>query len=291
LNIKIKNINISGAGIMNRNIKFLEKLYLTLLIGISIVIIFTPLIINSGLSIVPEEVLEFIIIALLFGVGYILVMLYRKEVNKNLEKCKILDTEKNSMEERLTHAFKHIGAVNVQIDEVRSAFSEIKKYPENKKDFKYILQYLGNRVLCMTDSDWIFFRIIDSTNLSTLSEYYAARSNTTLLKYNFSNKKLLENNSIEDFTIISSTQENFTIKTFCVIQSSLITKDQEIFIKAIVNQLEMLFLIFSSHYYKDAYNNKIESKKNYSYNITGDEGKKEIMQRELLVIGRDPQSD
>jgi hypothetical protein len=274
---------------MNKNIKFLEKVYLLLLIGISIIIIATPLIINSGLSIVPEEVLEFIIIALLFGVGYILVILYRKEVKKNLEKCKILDSEKISMEERLISAFKHIGAVNVQIDEVRSAFSEIKKYPENKKDFKYILHYLGDRVLCMTDSDWIFLRIIDSTNLSTLGEYYAARSNTALLKNNFSNKKLLENNSMEAFTTISSTQENFTIKTFCVIQSSLITKDQEIFIKAIVNQLEMLFLIFSSNYYKDTYNNKIESKRNYSYNITGVEGKKEIMQGELQVNGRDPE--
>lgn len=245
---------------MNKNIKFLEKVYLLLLTGISIIIIFTPLIINNGLSIVPEEILEVIIIALLFGVGYILILLYRKEVKNNLEKCRILDSEKNSMGEHLMDAFKHIGAVNVQIDEIRSAFSEIKKYPENKQDLKYILQFFGNRVLCMTDSGWIFFRIIDSTNLSTLGEYYEARSNAKIIKPNFSNKKLLENNFIDGFTIIKSTQENYNIKTFCVIQTSLLTKNQEIFIKAIVNQLEMLFLIFSSNYYKENDTRKIKSK-------------------------------
>jgi hypothetical protein len=262
---------------MNKNIKFLEKVYLLLLTGISIIIIFTPLIINNGLSIVPEEVLEVIIIALLFGVGYLLITLYRKEVKNNLERCRILDHEKNSMEERLTDAFKHIGSVNVQIDEVRSAFSEIKKYPENKQDFKYILQYFGNRVLCMTNSDWVFFRIIDSTNLSTLGEYYEARNSTALLKHNFSNKKLLENDAIDAGEIIKSTQENFTIKTFCVIQANLIGKEQEVFIKAIVNQLEMLFLIFSSNYYRETGNNKVETKRNYLYKINSAEGKKDIV--------------
>jgi hypothetical protein len=252
---------------MNKNIKFLEKVYLLLLIGISIVIIFTPLIINNGLSIVPEEVLEVIIIALLFGIGYILIMLYRKEVKNNLERCRILDSEKNSMGEHLMDAFKHIGAVNVQIDEIRSAFSEIKKYPENKQDFKYILKFFGNRVLCMTDSGWVFFRIIDSTNLSTLGEYYEARSNTKIIKPNFSNKKLLENNSMDGYKIIKSTQENFNIKTFCVIQASLLTKDQEIFIKAIVNQLEMLFLIISSNYYKETDARKIKSKETIYKNL------------------------
>ena len=160
------------------------------------------------------------------------------------------------MEERLMSAFKHIGSVNVQIDEVRSAFSEIKKYPENKKDFKYILQFLVNKVLCMTDSDWVLFRIIDAANTSTLGEYYEARGDTASLKYKFSNKKLLVNDSIHGCTIVKSTQENFTIKTCCIFQASLINRDQEILIKAIVNQLEMLFLIFSSNYYKNTSNGK-----------------------------------
>ncbi len=127
---------------MNKNIIFLEKVYVALLVGISIVMIFTPLIINRGLSIVPEEVLEVIIIALLSGVSSVLITLYRKEVKKNLDRCRILDSEKSIIEKRLMNAFKHIGSVNVLIDEVRSAFSEIKKYPENKQDFKYILQFI-----------------------------------------------------------------------------------------------------------------------------------------------------
>jgi hypothetical protein len=232
---------------MNKKIYILEKLYLLLSITIAAVIIFTPLIINSGISIIPEEVLEVIVIALLFGIGSVLLRQYRKEVEKNLLVCDNLTKINNNLEERLMSAFKHIGSVNIQIDEVRSAFSEIKKYPENKRDFKYLLQFFGIRVLCMTDADWVIFRIVDATNTTTLGEYCEARGDNAVINQKVSNKNLLENGSITGCKIIKSSQENFYIKTFCIIQTASLNRDQEILIKAIVNQLEMLFLIYTSN--------------------------------------------
>jgi hypothetical protein len=229
-------------------------------VAIIIIIVLTPLIIKSSISIVPEEVLEVIVIALLFEVGYFLLKLYRKEVKRNLEANEVLQLEKINLEERLMNAFKYIGSVNVQIDEIKSAFSDIKKYPESRQDFKYIMQFLGNKVLSMADTDWVRFRIIDTTNMNTLREYSDARGAAVLSVNKLSNKTLLENNSIPGCVVIKSTQENFSIKTFCIIKSNYINKDQEVLLKAIVNQLEMLFLMLASNYYRDTNDGNIINK-------------------------------
>ena len=156
-----------------KNIKILERLYLALTAAVAVIMVFTPLIISSGISIIPEEALEAVVIALLLCTGRVLFGFYKKEVKKNLDACQNLRCERDSLEGRLMEAFRHIGSVNIQIDEVRSAFSGIKKYPENRRDFKNIMQFLGNRVLCMTDSEWVLFRIIDTEKKSTLQEYRA----------------------------------------------------------------------------------------------------------------------
>jgi hypothetical protein len=235
---------------MNHKIKALELSYLVLSIAVSIIIVLTPLIISSGISAIPEEVLEVLVITALLGIGLILVKLYRKEAEKNLEAFEKLKSEKGNLEERLMSSIRYIGSVNVQIDEVRSAFSEIKKYPESRQDFKDLMQFLGSKVLSMTDTDFVMFRIIDTASYNTLREYYESRTGTPPPNNNFSNKAMLESASVNDCTIVKSSQENFSVKTLCVINTRRINRDQEIFLKAIANQLEMLFLIFTSSYYR-----------------------------------------
>lgn len=233
---------------MNKKIFFLERLYLLLTITIALVIIFTPLIITGGLPLIPEEVLEVLCISVLSGIGLLLFKLYRNEVKKNLDTCDVLTNENNNLEMHLMDAVKHIGSVNVQIDEVRNAFSEIKKYPETKKEFKSFLQFFGARVLCMTDAGWVHFRIIDSETSATLGEYCEARGDAAATKPKIGNKQLLDNRPIPGCNIIKSTPENFSLKTFCIIQTAELNRDQEVLITAIVNQLEMVYLIYASNY-------------------------------------------
>jgi hypothetical protein len=235
-----------------KNVKVLEKIYLVLIVLILVLIISTPLIIPEGISFISEEPLEALIIAILFLVGFFVRKLYQNEAEKNKRAYESLKNEKINVEERLIDAFKHIGSINVQIDEIQSSFSDIRRYPESKQDFKNILQFMGQRILGMTDADWVLFRIIDIASGATLREHCETRGNAVLLKHTFSNKDLKENTDIDSCKIIKSTQENFNIKTFCILQVKKLNKDQEVLIKAIVNQLEMLFLIFSSNYYKNS---------------------------------------
>lgn len=237
---------------MNRNTKLLERTYLLILATIFLLIVFTPYMIQPGFTVLEEQLVEVATIILLFAVGYAVLFLYRKEAARNVNELNGLKQDKVDLETRLAEAFKYIGTVNIQIQQIRSVFSDIRKFPESKKDFRYILQFLADRALSMVKAEWVLFRIIDTQNLDTLREYSGKRGNAILLKYKISNRELASNEKLEGFTVVGSGQENFHIKTFCIIPKARLSNDNKVFIKAIVNQLEMLFLIFSSIYYRDS---------------------------------------
>jgi hypothetical protein len=239
--------------LMNRNIKLLERAYFLILVTIFLLIVFTPYIIRSGFTLFDEEIAEVAAIALFFTVGYGIFFLYRKEAARNRNELDRLKQDKGALERRLNDAFNYIGTVNIQIEEIRSAFSDIRKFPENKRDFRYILQFLAEKVLCMVNTEWVLFRIADTQNLDTLSEYSESRGNTVLLNHKISNKLLVSNEQFERLAVVQSGQGNFHIKTFCIIPKEKLSRDQEVFIKALVNQLEMLFIIFASTYYKNSH--------------------------------------
>jgi hypothetical protein len=240
---------------MNRNIKLLERAYFAILVTIFLLIVFTPYLIRSGFTLFDEEIAEVTAIALFFAVGYGILFLYRKEAARNRNELDRLKQDKGALERRLSEAFNYIGTVNIQIEEIRSVFSDIRKFPENKKDFRSILQFLAEKALCMVNTEWVLFRIIDTQNLDTLSEYSESRGNGNafLLNHKISNKHLVSNEKFEGLAVVQSGQGNFHIKTFCVIPKEKLSGDQEVFIKALVNQLEMLFIIFASTYYKNSH--------------------------------------
>jgi hypothetical protein len=233
------------------NVKLLERTYFSFLFVIFFLVIFTPYIIKSGFMLVEEETLEVIIIVFLFGIGYVILKLYRREVENNLKELERIKRERHALESRLTEAFKYIGSINVQIKEIKSAFSDIKKFPESKKDLKYILQFSADKILSIINTDWAIVRIVDINNSKTLREYCRARGEAVLIKYKIDNDDLLKNKKLNGYKVITSSQENFYIKTFCVIPAQNISRDQEDLAKAIITQLEMLFVIFSSNYYKN----------------------------------------
>ena len=238
---------------MNKTIRFLERTYLFILVAIFLLIVFTPYIIHTGFTMFEEQLVEVTIIILLFAVGYAVLSLYRKETAKNLKNINRLTKEKGDLENRITEAFKYIGTVNIQIQEIKAVFSDIQKFPENKKDFGYTVQFLADKTLSMVNVGWVLFRIIDSKNMHSLGEYCKSRGNSVLPQHKISNRALLSNKKIKGFTVVGPGYENFYIKTFCIIPKVKLSSDNKVFIKAIVNQLEMLFLIFTSIYYRNSH--------------------------------------
>jgi hypothetical protein len=235
---------------MAKNIKLLERLYFLFLIILLASVALTPYIIKGGVSFFEEEHIEVILIVVQMIIGYFIFRLYKREVEINTEKLQRLQNHKVSLESQLNDAFKYIGSVNVQMQEIKSIFSGIKKYPENKKDFKYVMQFLADRVLGIADIEWVIFRIIDHRNFRSLKEYCGSRDPSVLIKCEINNEDLVKD-KLDSYAVFKSEQKNFNVKAYCVISKKILTKDQQDFIKAIANQLEMMFIIFTSSYYEN----------------------------------------
>ena len=236
---------------MNQKIRLLELTYLIILGVVLLLIIFTPYIIRAGFSFLEEQLTEAVFITLLFSVGCAIFWFYRKENIKNRNRLALLKQEKGTLESRLNDAFAYIGSVNIQINEIKSVFSEMRDFPETRKDFENILRFLAEKALSMVNCDWVVFRIIDVGSLKTLRDYAATRGSIIALKHHISNKDLAANKTSNQFTVVRSVQDNFRVGSFCILPPTQLSSDEKVFLKALVNQLEMLFFIFTSNYYNN----------------------------------------
>lgn len=225
---------------MQNSHSLLEKIYLGLLGTLIGLIVATPLLINRGVSIFGEEVLEVVVSASLIIVGFLIYSLYNREIKKH--------------QKTLEETFNYIGNINLQISNIKSVFNEMRKYPENKNDFKDILKFLAKKALGIVNVEWVLFRIIETESTKTLAEHFQARGKVSIVRHEVSNKNLVVNKYCEGCTVIESNQDNFNIQAYCVVPQQ-ISQEEEILIRAIVNNLAMLYLILASGFYKNGKNN------------------------------------
>jgi len=221
---------------MNKNVINLERTYFIVLGAISILIPLTPVIIKDGISLLREEFVEMVLIGLLIALGYVIMLVYNNEIHRR--------------QKQLDEAFRYIGEVNVRLQHIQSFFSDIKKYPEDKKDFKNILEFVTDKILGIASADWVMVRIVDTSSGSTLRERITARGGAAVLHHAISNEILLSRKNGAGYSFVAATAENVSFQAFCIFPKSNVKPDEEILIKAVLNQLQMLFLIFTSQYYK-----------------------------------------
>jgi hypothetical protein len=242
----------------------LQAVYLASLIVLFCLIVSTPYLIKGNVLVkerivVGEEIVESALIALLLIIGYVVSIMYKRELNKCIREIDELTTGKINLEEKLNEAFGYIGEVNVQVQEIRALFSTLKKYPENNNDFKNILAFFGQKVLGIVNVDWVTFRIIEPDNLRTLREHWEARGSAVALNHGISNKAIVNHAAINGCSVVGSRYENLSIKVFCILPIEQLTTNQRILVEAIVNDLEMLFVIFTSEHYRESYLKKSQA--------------------------------
>lgn len=244
---------------MKLQINFLKNLYLVITVFLFGLTVATPILIKSGVAIVREDFVEALLIAVISALAYLLFWFYKKETDKIRKKLSQIENEKRKVEDRLNDAFKYIGGVNVQINTIKTLFAELKEYPQNKQEMKQVMKFLANKILSIIPVDWVLLRIVDLNSQKILREYLETRGSVALIKYEISNKDLIEEKTSNDYKYVVSLQNTLNIKTFCVFPKIKIDNEQLVMLQAAVNQLEMLFLIFNSRFYKhreDADKNK-----------------------------------
>lgn len=219
-----------------KDIDRLVVFYMFTLTVLFFVLIEIPTLVTGGVSIFREEQVELILLAIVSVVGAAIYRAYRKEIDKK---------DRAYME-----LIQHVGILNRQVEQVDSLTKILKKIPESKNDMKLLLQEMTRHVLEIVPSDWVVVRAIDAKTGKTLTEQGFSRGKTVLLKYEISNDDLLSGTKLNEYSVIASNQENTHVKAFCLIPHQTITDEQRVLIKAIVNEIVLLYLIFTSTYYK-----------------------------------------
>ncbi len=216
------------------------------LIAINVAFIIVTPFLNVKFWSFSEEASEVTLISSLFLLIAVLFRFYAREVNKYKK-------QQEDLEDRLRETFKYIGSINLQLEEMKKVFSTVNKYPESKKDIQALFVHTAERILGIINADWVMLKIIDINTGNNLHEYFVSRGNKKVGKIKVDNRELLSGDcSFGRCSIVKSNQENFNIKAFCILPSTTKDENQEFLINSIVNQLEMLFIIFNSLYYKKA---------------------------------------
>jgi hypothetical protein len=219
----------------------------TLTLGLLfIVVVATPLFIKGHVSvtkkiILEEDVLEALLIAILMGLAYIVYRAYQREL-QNLKKSN------TGLIKSHTEAFKYIGKVNVQLQELRSIFSGLQGYPETKSEFQRILSSAVRNVQGLVNADWILIRIINQNNFRTITEHWESRSEATYPQVRISNRSLVEDETIPSFSIVCSHKNNLAVNVVFIIPIKTLGREEKILIEVIADELEKLFIIFTLQY-------------------------------------------
>jgi hypothetical protein len=201
--------------------------------------------------ILEEETFEGSLICILFIISILILNLYKHEVNKQKEVVIKINDEKKKVEERLNNSEQYIAIMNVQMQEIKSIFNSIDRYPETKEGLKKAFAFFGSRVIGIVNTNWVLFRIIDNNNQRTICEHFATRQGFKDGYPHVSNKMVIEKQPILPFTYVISNPKNLNILVFCIMPIDKISNDQQLFIQAIINEITKLFVILNSIYYKN----------------------------------------
>lgn len=228
---------------MKRQHKKSQVVLLVLIFINALIIVIAPFY-NLTFFSLPEDASEAVFILIMFLLMAALSGFYAREVNK-------YKRQQEALEDRLRETFKYIGSTNLQLEEMKKVFSRVNKYPENKKDIQALFVHTAERILGIINADWVMLKVLDIRSGKNLHEYFIARANKNVPKIKIDNQELLNDQcSFGSCDIIKSQQKNFNIKAFCVLPAVKKNDNQEFLINSIVSQLEMLFIIFNSLYYK-----------------------------------------
>lgn len=231
-----------------KRLLYLKNIYLSVLYLILAFIIFTPFL-GKYFHFLNEEYQEFIMLVLSAIFGYFFFLLYKKELIIFQTKIDDLKQDKDKLGRKFNDAYSHIGNMNILMQEINEIFTKIKNYPENENDLKNTIKYLSWHILVMLNAKWVDIRIVNLATKKTIHEYYNTSINCTEDKVIINNVDLIKEKYPSWIIVVKSSQENMSINTFCIIKTKL-SDEQRILIEAIINQLEMLYLISLSPYHK-----------------------------------------
>ena len=214
-------------------------------------VVFTPVFIRHHFLlfkkyVIQEDAVEAVLIIILLLIAYFLSKIHQKELKKYRQETRRLSRDNSDLSSKLTDAFKYIGGVNVQIQEIRSIFCELRRYPTTENELKKALALFAQTVLGMVNADWVLIRIIHLNKLRTLKEHLEYRIYRIFSLKGISNKAIATERVIDGYSLVVSRRDNSTIMVVCVFPKNSMDEEEKVLVETICQQIEMLYLIFIS---------------------------------------------
>jgi hypothetical protein len=142
---------------------------------------------------------------------------------------------------RLAEAFKYIGSVNVEIQEIRSILCGIDCHPRSRKEFQRCLDRLATKAMAIAGSDWLVIRVIDGCDGRTVKECTAQRRKGARPPATMGNRDILEGRRIEGIVAIGLQPRNFDLLTVCLLPAPPLAEAERLLVTVVLNQFEMLY--------------------------------------------------
>lgn len=228
---------------------YLLGFYFSILLVLLLCVSTTPLMIRHGISLndrfmVEEEVLETAMILVLFGISFLILVRFMKRLSAYRQAADRALQEKSKLVTRLTDAFRYIGKVNVEIQEIESALCGVAFYPQSKKDFRRIVDRLAVRAMTIAAAPWLVVRMVDRQSGHTVNEHAVCHPGTILPAVTLGNRLLLEGSSSDGLQTIGPRQRNLDLLTVFILPAAVLSTEKKVLLTAILNQIEMLFILY-----------------------------------------------
>jgi hypothetical protein len=250
----VTNRNCSNVttvpGDIEKKIRFLHRVFIGLLLLLTACVVATPLILGSRVFpqkslILDEDLFESVLIAGLFAIAGAIFARYRQRIRSLYGQLGQMFSTNTRLKGRLTDAFRYIGTVNVQLQEIHGITSEMVRYPENRREFKQMLASAGSKALSIVGKDWILIRVVDRHTLKTLIEHWETRGKTSFKGISVSNRLAVNSHALENLDHIQSHRDNSTASVLCVFSLPRLNQEERILIQAVAAEMEMLYTIFA----------------------------------------------
>ena len=228
--------------------QYIIGLYFSILLVLLLCVSSTPLLIRNGISIsdhfiIEEDLLETALILVLFGISFMVLIRFANHLKAYQQTAKQALHDKSKLVSRLTEAFRYIGRLNVEIQEIESALCEVAFYPQNKKEFRRLVDRLASRAMTIAAVPWLVVRMIERHSGHTISEHAVRRPQGSLPSITIGNRALIDGRRVEGLQTIGPRQHNLDLLTVFILPASAISKEENVLLTAILNQIEMLFIL------------------------------------------------
>lgn len=228
-----------------------ETYYAAVFVLLMLMVIGAPFLVRRGVAVtehvfIEQEILQAVLIAVLLSVAFALFHQYKRVLKAGREEMQRLATNNDTLLSRLTDAFKYIGKVNVQLQEIRSVFFHLNRLPESRNDFKNLLRVFARKALSIVNTEWVVVRIIERRTLRTVIEHLEVRSGAIALHPRIGNKSVVDAEAMAGQAVIRCEIENLDITVVCIFPRDELSPEEKILVEAIAGEIELLFITFTA---------------------------------------------